>query len=119
MIQLAFMMVCLFSSTFAQSGEVLGSRVITDSSGRVGPMLFKSSFPNTMSLQKTPNSKWKVLKIVNGSCTMGGRIVGGPCEVKKDFTLITFNEVPNYHLLMIGSKTEIYTIYFAKDCKFP
>ncbi|VDL58348.1 unnamed protein product [Hymenolepis diminuta] len=70
-------------------------------------------------MYKRGSSKDEKLTIANGTCTLGGSIVGSPCKVEKDRTVITFNEVPDYELLVIESQHHTYTVYFAKDCKFP
>ncbi|VUZ56144.1 unnamed protein product [Hymenolepis diminuta] len=55
--------------------------------------------------------------IRNGIFALG--TAEGTCELLPDRTVITFNEVPDYDLLILQKKSEEYTVYFAKDCKFP
>ncbi|VUZ56140.1 unnamed protein product [Hymenolepis diminuta] len=119
MIQLTLIFMCYFSSTFAENGEVLGSRIITNSSGKVGPMYFKSADGFWMHLHKTRSTRPKVLDIQNGNCIVDGKIVGSPCAVQEDRTVITFNEVTNYEVLVLENSIRFYIVYFAKDCKFP
>ncbi|VUZ57799.1 unnamed protein product [Hymenolepis diminuta] len=95
------------------------SRVITNSSGRVGPMLFQSPSPMNLSMQKTPGSNFVPLKLVNGSCVVGDSIVGSPCDAEGYHTLITLDEFPDYHLLRLKGDFRHYTVFFAEDCKFP
>ncbi|VUZ56136.1 unnamed protein product [Hymenolepis diminuta] len=59
------------------------------------------------------------LTIENGSCIVYGKIVGSPCAVQADQTVITLDEVPDYDVLVVQNLSLIYTVYFAKDCKFP
>ncbi|VUZ54267.1 unnamed protein product, partial [Hymenolepis diminuta] len=56
----------------AESGEVLGSRVITSSSGKVGPMYFKSANDFAMYLHKTRSSEPQKLSIKNHECIVDG-----------------------------------------------
>ncbi|VUZ40589.1 unnamed protein product [Hymenolepis diminuta] len=120
MIQLAIIFMCFFSSAFAGNGEVLGSRVITSSSGKVGPMYFKSTDRFSTFLRRVQTIEvGEQLTIENDNCIMNGSTVGSPCKMQPDQTVITFNEVPNYDYLILSSKSEIYTVYFAKNCKFP
>ncbi|VUZ40631.1 unnamed protein product [Hymenolepis diminuta] len=119
MIQLALIFMCCFSSSFAESGEVLGSRVITSSSGTVGPMYFKLVDGLEIYVDKIRSSQLGWLTIRSGECIVGDKILGSPCEVQADRIVITFNEVPDYDRLMFLKSLLIYTVYFAKDCKFP
>ncbi|VUZ42131.1 unnamed protein product [Hymenolepis diminuta] len=117
MIQVALIFMCYFSLTFAGSGEVLGSRVITNFSGKVGPMYFKwtnaSVCSQSMTLCRILSAERDGTTLRNGSFGLG------TCELLPDRTIITFNEVPDYDLLILQKKSEEYTVYFAKDCKFP
>ncbi|VUZ40592.1 unnamed protein product [Hymenolepis diminuta] len=119
MIQLVLIFMCCFSSTFAESGEVLGSRVITNSSGKVGPMYFNSADDFDVYLHKRGSSQPEQLTIEEGNCALGGSIIGSPCVVQPGRSVITFDEVPDYDLLVLVNLKQIYTVYFAKDCKFP
>ncbi|VUZ38761.1 unnamed protein product, partial [Hymenolepis diminuta] len=83
MIQLCFVLLCFFSSTFAESGEVLGSRVITNSSEKVGPMYFKLVDDPRMYLHKVGSEDYEELTFEDGECIVGGKIVGSPCDVLK------------------------------------
>ncbi|VUZ42732.1 unnamed protein product [Hymenolepis diminuta] len=94
MIQLVIIFMCCFSSAFAQSGEVVGSRVITTSSGKVGPMYFNlTNVPEILVYKK--DSYLFYLTIENGSCIVYGKIVGSPCAVQagkciKELFYVTF-----------------------------
>ncbi|VUZ45409.1 unnamed protein product, partial [Hymenolepis diminuta] len=68
---------------------------------------------------KKGSSNGKILIIEYGDCDLDGSIIGSPCEVQEDRTVITFNEVPDYDLLTVENYIHIYTVYFAKDCQFP
>ncbi|VUZ39995.1 unnamed protein product [Hymenolepis diminuta] len=119
MIQLGFVMLCFFSSTFVESGEVLGSRVITSSSGKVGSMYFKSAGDLGIFLHKIGSSRLELLTIRSGECIVDGKILGSPCNMTADRIVITFNEVPDYNRLLLTKSRPVYTVYFVKDCEFP
>ncbi|VUZ56137.1 unnamed protein product [Hymenolepis diminuta] len=77
-------------------------------------MYFNSSDSFLMHLEKTRSSKWKYLNIKNSDCILKG----SPCDVRANRTIITFSEVSNYYRLELENSGRIYTVYFAKDCKF-
>ncbi|VUZ56139.1 unnamed protein product [Hymenolepis diminuta] len=82
-------------------------------------MYFRSIDPLQLDLYQTQSIERKYVDIVDGNCTVNGRIVGSPCEWNKDNTVVTFNEVANYDLLVFFNYRQMYTVYFAEGCKFP
>ncbi|VUZ40588.1 unnamed protein product [Hymenolepis diminuta] len=80
-------------------------------------MQFKITNDGTMILYKILSSEKVGTTLVNGRFALG--TAEGTCELLPYCTVIIFNEVPEYELLILQKKSEEYTVYFAKDCKFP
>ncbi|VUZ56143.1 unnamed protein product, partial [Hymenolepis diminuta] len=72
--------VCGIIFAVAGSGEVLGSRVITNSSGKVGPMQFKWTNASTMTLCKILSCEKEGTTLIrNGIFALG--TAEGTCEL--------------------------------------
>ncbi|KAM3171135.1 hypothetical protein ACTXT7_017227, partial [Hymenolepis weldensis] len=104
----------------ARSGEVFGSRIITSTSGEVGPLLFRAQKALKGKVHYQSGSSDDFATHSNGSCIVNGGEIAGACRFDggSRVAAISLNNVSQYYYIELTDDDFVYTVYFAERCQF-